>query len=292
MKNSRSCERSLLKKPYFISPLIFSLFLLASCMGNHAAISVEEFEQHQESQWQWLYSLHEGMTPEEALAHVLSYEQYVFKYKEKGELFQYTQGQYPGTGTLFGLFFEDGRLTSLLLDQFVKDFGNCRFNLLSQDESWPLDKFQETASWIRLHNRLEGEYNDVGTAYTQSKNSREGSSTDEAVEIITHLPLAVVALPFYGLYKLAGGSSESPEQLKERVGQIELGVTTDKELARLLGTPYSKRGTEQREVWRYTSPDIIFGVVGGIVSWIESPLYGIPLNGVTIRRNNKCVPSD
>jgi hypothetical protein len=237
------------------------------------------------------------MSPEGALRQVISYQQYFFQYKENGQLFQYMQGKYPITGMLFGLFFEDGQLTSLLLDQAVTDFGNCRFNFYKQQETWPLNGFQTIASWIRQQDRLGDEYNDASIAYLQNANNSDVVSAEEVVEIASYLPMVVVALPFYGLYKIAGGSdeeqlqSESPEELRKRASQIDMEVTTDIELIRLLGAPNSKRGKEQPVIWTYTSPEILFGIVDGTVRWSESLYWGVPLNSVTVRRNIRCVPS-
>jgi len=242
------------------------------------------------------------MSPEDALRQVLSYQQYFFQYKENGKLFQYMEGQYPITGMVFGLFFEDGRLTSLLLDQAVFDFFICRYR---RGNFWPLEEFQTTASWIKLQSRLGDEYDDVTTAYQQNANDSGVVSAGDAVEIITHLPLAAIALPFIFVMpflpedEIAEGPDEQllhsygrPEQLREVASQIELGVTTDIELKQLLGAPDPNFGGDR--VWGYRSLKIQFGIVDGTVMWSESRSSSrIPRNSaITGKRNYRCVPSN
>jgi hypothetical protein len=307
-----------INKVYFIAAIILVTCFITACAGNHggnqSTISAEELEQYRDNQQKWLSGLQEGMSPEEALRPVLLYQHYFFQYKANGKLFQYMQGQYPITGMLFGLFFEDGQLTSLLLDQAVTDFSTCRINLNKQQRvTWHLSGFQTTAAWIRLQSRLGDEFNDVSSAYLQNANDSGTTGAFEDVVIgLTYIPVIAVALPVYLFAspflsedKIAEGPDQyhlqsygRPEQLREVANQIELGVATDIELIRLLGAPYYKGDT----IWLYKSPKIHFGIVGGTVSWSESwswsylNMYspkGVPLNSVTtVQSDYRCVPSN
>ena len=294
---ARLNPRAAINKVRFITVIALTSYLITACAGNRPTVSEEEFKQYRESQQEWLLSLQEGQSPEVVLRPVLAYQQYFFRYKEDGKLFEYVQGQYPITRTLFGLFFEDGQLTSLLLDQAVTDFGTCRFNHLKQNDTWPLNGFQATASWIRLQSRIGDDYEDAGAeAYPQNAQDSGGISASEAVEIAAHLPLAVVALPFYGIYKMAGGSDEQPSQSgdpklpNERAIQIELGETTDDELMQLQGAPDGKGGTKQLETWAYVSPNTLFGIVDGTVTSSESLYWHVPRNSETVWSESSCVP--
>lgn len=314
-KNEDLYKSVQINKVCFIAAIVLISCFISACAGNHAGnhttISAEEIEQYRDNQQKWLSSLQEGMSPEDALRKVLSYQHYFFQYKENGKLFQYMQGQYPITGMLFGLFFEDGRLTSLMLDQAVYDFHWCRYNLYRLHRAhWLPIGFQTAAIWIRLQSRLGDEYDDVSTAY---QTPTDYSGVADAVEIITHLPLAAIALPFLvvtpflpedkiaeGPDEIAGDPDEvllhsygRPEQLREVAIQIELGVTTDIELMRLLGAPDYKG--EQSGLWIYRSPKIQLGIVDGTVSWSESWSWDsrIPLNNtITSNKYFRCEPSN
>jgi hypothetical protein len=299
MKNVDLRKRVEINKVRFVTVIALLSYLITACAGNRPTVSEEEFKQYRDSQQEWLLSLQEGQSPEVVIRPVLAYQQYFFRYKENEKLFEYVQGQYPITRMLFGLFFEDGRLTSLLLDQAVTDFGTCRFNQLKQKDTWPLDGFQTTASWIRLQSRIGDDYEDASAeAYPQNAKDSGGISANEAIEIATHLPLAVVALPLYGVYKMAGGPYEQPLQSgdpklpNERAIQIELGETTDDELMQLLGAPDGKGGTKQLETWAYVSPDILFGIVAGTVTSSESLYWYVPRNSETVTSESSCVPPD
>jgi hypothetical protein len=273
--------------------------------SNKTTISVEEIKQYLDKQQKWLSGLHEGMPPEDALRQVVSYMQYSLQYQENGRFFLYMQGQYPKTGLMFGLFFEDGKLTRLLLDQAVYDFYWCRYNYARVRghlfQYWLPGGFKKTASWIEQEDRLGDEYDDVSTGYRQAVNNN-GAGT-EAIEVATHLPLAafalplyLVALPFLPENEIVGEPGETAKsrnkRLIEAAGKIKLGVTTDIELMQLLGIPDNKGDTR----WTYRNHILMeFGIIDGIVSWIESWTKATPLKmSNTVTHNNKvrCEPSN
>ena len=318
MKNVYFYNKLQTNKVCFVTAIVLVYFLMTACAGNHTAstvketeqsnnktiISAEEIKQYRDNQQKWLSGLQEGMPLEDALRQVVSYLQYSFQYQENGRLFQYMQGQYPITGMMFGLFFEDGRLTSLLLDQSVYDFYWCRYNYARVRghlfQYWLPGGFKKTASWIEQENRLGDEYDDVSTGNRQVvKNSGAGT---KAIEIAAHLPLAAVALPFFLVAlpflpedEIAKEPEDTAkrhdERLIEAAGKIKLGVTTDIELVQLLGTPDNKGGTS----WTYKIPNLTkFGITDGIVSWIESWAKASLNMSNTVTHNNKarCEPSN
>jgi hypothetical protein len=291
MKNGSFVYRLQTCKVCCIVTIILISFLITACAGNktskHTSISPEEIKQHHNNQQKWLSGLQENMSLEDALKDVFSYQQYLFQYKEKGKLFQYFQGQYPITGMLFGLFFENGRLTSLLLEQAVTDFTVCRLNLGDQEDAWPQNGFQATASWIRQQSRLGDEYGDIATAYKQNTNNSGVVSAGDIVEIAAYIPFFAVAP---GVLVVMPFLPDKSEKLRERASQIKLGVTSDIELMRLLGAPDVRTG---KDIMVYISLKIDYGIIDGTVSWSEWRVRDLyPLNSVTAIRNIKCEPSN
>jgi hypothetical protein len=329
MKNDDFYKSMHIKNVCFIFVIVLISYFITACAGNqtsnHTTISAEEIEQHRDNQQKWLSGLQEGMSMEDSLRQVLSYQQYFFQYKENGILFQYMQGQNPITGMVFGLFFEDGRLTSLLLDQAVNDFYFCRYNLyVLHGDNWLPSGFQAASTWIKLQSRLGDKYNDVSTSYQQNQQNANDSGIMEkvgdGVEIATYLPMIAVFLPFYlgaqpflqedkiienpnkiteNPNETAEGPDEKllnsyghPEQLREIANQIELGVTTDIEMMRLWGAPDYKTDT----MWVYSPPTFKFGIVGNTVRWSESWSWydkGVPRNNTTTNQgSSRCEPSN
>ena len=114
----------------FLSVCILVMYFLIGCASTTTTssvsetktatnVSVEDIELHRNNQQKWILTLDKGMNLETAVLPVLSHRQHFFQYRDGETLYQYMQGQYPITGLLFGLFFENGQLTSLILDQDV-----------------------------------------------------------------------------------------------------------------------------------------------------------------------------
>lgn len=293
MKNVNFYNSLQINKVFYITAIALIFFFITAYACNHTeipekkieqsdkqtTISAEEIEQYRDKQQKWLAGLQEGLSPEDALGQVFSYLKYFFQYKENGKLFQYIQGQYPATCMEFGLFFEDGRLTSLLLDKAVLNFHWYRYNYARVRshlfQYWLPNGFQEGVSLIRQQNRLGDKFNDVRTACRQHVDDK-GGAAKASEAIITSLffapfvPYVLVAKSFMPEDKIDGEPGEivkSPnEQLREAVSKIKLGVTTDNELMQLLGTPDYKGDTS----WTYKIPHIKFGIADGIVKWSES----------------------
>jgi hypothetical protein len=292
-KNVNSYNSLQINRLFFIAAIVLAPLYITACAGNHTAIpakeieksgihtviSAEEIEQYRDNQQKWLSDLHEGMSPEETLRQVSSYLEYFFQYKENGKLFQYIQGRYPATCMMFGLFFEDGKLTSLLLDRAVWDFDWYRYNYARVRghlfQYWLPNGFQEGVSLIRQHNRLGDEYDNVSTECRQHV-ADKGGAAKASEAIITglffapFLPYALVAMPLMQEDEI----TEEPDKIaksrnKQRLvkaNKIELGVTTTIELEQLLGTPDYKGDT----MWTYRFPSIRAGIGDGVVIWSES----------------------
>jgi hypothetical protein len=295
IKNAFFFNRSKARKLSCIGVFSLISFLITACATNHSsssvedikqsnnftAISPEEFDQYRDNQQQWLSGLEEGLSPQDALKQVFSYLKYSFQYKENGKVFQYIQGQYPITGMEFGLLFEDGRLTSLLLNKAVWDFSWYRYNYARVRghlfQYWLPNGLHEGVSLIKQNNRLGDNYDDVNSdVYQQQDVNDSGGADDTSEAIITtlffapFLPIALAAMPFVSKEEIAEESNKIvksfSEQLRELASKIELGETTDNELIQLLGPPAYKSGTSLT----YKNPNIKFGIANGILIWSES----------------------
>jgi hypothetical protein len=300
MKDVEIHKRVTFNKIYFIAAIVLVSCFVTACAGKTAT---KEIDSYYDSQQKWLLGLREGMSPEEALGQVISYQQYFFQYKKNEKLFQYMQGQYPVTGMVFGLFFEDGNLTNLRLNQGVNNYGGCHDQL----------SIGTTIAWIKQENRLGGEFDDVRRISTrQNTNENKKISGSEVGQIIAILPLAVVALPFALVDALFIPDKpddklvEEPDKIDPRrngvdiasrrlaASQIELGVATDSDLIRLLGDPDYKEG--KFDTWYYNFPKIKFGFVNNTVGWSESCFWssrGVFLNStepVLCDFNFRCEP--
>jgi hypothetical protein len=218
------------------------------------------------------------MSVEEALGRAPPYRYYVFQYRENERLFQYIQGRYPVTETLYALFFEDGHLTSLLLDRSVTEADNYHFHLYKRQDAWPLSGFQATAEWIRQRDRIGRDLGKICGARPAADSGEESAAAD-VVEAAAHLPLALVAAPFAMpfLFFDSGGQERS----EQRLAQVQLGVTTSEQLLGLLGKPMSIWERQWGDRWNYRVPDASFGLVDGIVMWGESNWWGTPVTRST-----------
>lgn len=301
MKNFKFYMKSFqINKVYFITAtFLISCFIIACAsnkVSNNNTINKLGVEYYRDSQQKWLASLKEGMSLEDALKQVLPYQNYFFQRKENAHLFQYSEGIYPETRMLFGLFFEDGKLTSLLLDQAVNDLSNCRRDLPKYNftDLWHTKDFEKTISWIREQNRLGGKYDDVSTEYRPDNSDGSGNVTEGIITALFFAPFApavLMAMPFIPEDK--SDYYKNPEHLHELSRQIELGVATGKDLIRVLGRPSYKSETKGTWVW-HGSGSIIVSFVGGTVHWTESipQHWSNPINNKTTPKANNCVPSN
>lgn len=257
------------------SLLIIASTALASCAGESPQVQPEQLASSIESQSLWLKSLRHGMSVEQALEQAPPDRHYVFQYRQEETSFHYVQGRYPVTETLYALFFVDGRLASLLLNQSVTEADSYHFHLYQRRDSWPLTGFENTVEWIKLRDRIGGDFKDLCGPGPAADSSSETPAAD-AIEAAAHLPIAVavapVALPFLFF------GSDDDKWRDEPLAQVKLGLTTEAELLDLLGKPMMKRELDWGERWNYRVPDASFGLVGGVVMWGESNWWGTPVD--------------
>ncbi len=292
---------------HFIALLIALLSCLAtSCSGKQSTekinLSAEEMAQYKQNQQEWLRNLKEDMLLEDVLKPVQNYQQYFFQFKKSGHTYQYSEGKDPFTQLLFGFFFENGQLKSLLLNQSVTDFFYCRWGQSEQARksqeqrgAWNEIRFEENVAWVRQKNQLGDDFNSLNTTILQGKKDSESNSSAEA--IITTLAFAPF-LPYALVGMAVSPDDESPDYSRpgfmlELAKQIKLGVTTREDLMQILG--YPSTNLEKSQIWEYTHPDIRFGFVDGTVHWSQSRAknWYAPVNSTTKTKSNyKCIPSN
>ena len=277
-------------KPELLLAIVFFVLNITACAANRDVLSQEEIDEYYKRQEMWLTTLNAGMTPVEVLSQVPPYKHYVFHFHDGEKSFQYVRGKYPGTGTLYGLFFQDYRLTSVLLDQTVMDLDLCRSSHMRMEDGWPLSDFEGTVAWIYSQSRLDDDYSDLPPVEPASETARKGTSAGNVVEVATHLPLAVLIAPVYGIYKLGGGSIEE-NSVEQGIG-IKPGHTTETQLLEKHGKPLFRRKHDKYELWQYRVPDASFGVADGIVRWSEYYWWGTPSNDRTKPSGTNCTLSE
>jgi len=263
--------------PWIILPLLF----LLGCQTTNT-LSPTEVEAFVDSQEQWLNTLQPKQTPMQVLKPVLSYQQDSFELLENNTIYQYVQGHYPVTNLLFGHYFEDGELVSLVLDQDVTDFDRCRPTDRHGKQHWLSSQDMGAVSnWFRQRNQLGGDFN--RRARHPAASDDNSMSTADMFEAATYLPIIVIALPFYAADQIAGGMQSDSKMSKEAkyyvetASRIELKTSED-ELLRLMGVPDNKHQAGHVEVWSYNLPAIAFGLVDKVILWKESLSTGIAQN--------------
>lgn len=253
---------------------------LLSCASGPEPVSEEELQAHLQQQRAWLEGLQAGMPVEQALSGANSYRYYQFEIKQDQSIYQYIQGRGAVTQTLYGLYFENTRLVSLLLNQDVTAADSCYFHLYKRADAWPVVGFGETDAWIRTSSQLGGHF-DAVSGIDPGLDPEADSGAARAVEAVTHGALAVVlapvALPFLAI------SPGGDDRHEKRAKAVELGLTTGDALLELFGRPTYVRKESWGENWTYTADDASYGLVNGIVAWRESGWWGTPRNDRTRR---------
>jgi hypothetical protein len=266
--------------------ILFLTVTLVGCLSGSKTLTKEEAANYSSEQTEWLTGLREGMRPIEVRKNLPRYNHYIFNYSENGTLYSYIQGRYPVTETLYGLLFKDDQLVSILLDQPVTELDMCRSKHFMEKDSWPFAGFEETVAWIEQQNMLGSDVSKLTPPDSPEVPANSTLSAGEMAEIITHLPLVILAAPGYGLHKLFGKGDD-----EERQSQIMLGKTSREELVALLGNPLNSSTHETGEILQYRTPDARFGVSEGTVRWSEHNWWGTPTNHRTKRSDATCVPA-
>ena len=234
---------------------------------------------------------------------------YLLETSSNGTLYQYIQGMYPTTHVLYGLYFENGLLTALLLDQNVVDFYLCETafrhgRLRAYKPKPPYSYNLETVNdWVREHNQLGSGF-DAKAAHNRFRKGRESGNVEAAdvIEGITYLPLLTIATPAYAASLLPPVSRavekiESGQQAKRRdwevkASRIHPGSITLDDLRKIMGAPVSKfswqGGSGLRYSWPHDHDKLHFGVRNGFVIWKESGSQETPENGSTISDMTSC----
>lgn len=261
--------------------------LVLGCGGNQPRYRQDEITAYERSQSQWMASLYRGMPVDHALRPVASFQQYYFQYQENDAVYRYHQGRHPGTDTLFALLFEDDNLISLLTDQAVTDFAGCRVAAAKSRANWPVRRFQKTVDWIKQRDQIGVEY--AMSPNVRSNRNKPGISGGEAVEIVTHLPLAIIALPFYGMYKASGMENRELSDMESRISSLRLRATTQDEIVDIFGIPdHQIELSSQAAYWTYRSDNLVIGFENRIVVWRESVFWHIPENHSAFYRDSDC----
>jgi hypothetical protein len=259
--------------------MFICLGVIAACASNPGP-TAEEIAHSTHMQAEWFGSLAPAQALQTVVSAVAHYQQASFEVLEDGVLHQYLQGQIPDTNVLFGVYFKDGELDSLILDQRVGDFAWCRKRAWPKGY-WLEQGFSAFGSWLAEHNQLNGSFD---TGMRHPRISTDPMNASDVAEAATYLPVIAIALPLYGVERLAGGITRDKkkrainQKLKEAALQMVLGQVTRDELLQLMGSADRREILSDTEIWRYRDLGIWFGIVDGVVMWKESGPFYPPRN--------------
>ncbi|MBD3649431.1 MAG: hypothetical protein HUJ31_18715 [Pseudomonadales bacterium] len=241
---------------------------------------------------------------------------YSVEASQNGKLYQYIQGLYPNTRLPYGLYFQDGRLTGLILGKDVVNFYHCEQFYRhggyqpAYRRNTPLPYRIETVSqWIGQHNRL-GTDDDARRVHVELDAHGRARNTNHvqrrnpagAVEVIAHVPIAMMAAPIYGVSRLSPFRGMFQKLERERVAKrqrwadtardIHPGSLTGDALLELMGPPVSKFSWPGGEGLSYSWPDdpdqLSFGIKDGLVAWKVAGARDTPAGGSARPTQDDC----
>lgn len=263
------------------------MLLLAGCASvNQAQVTTETSDNVLDAQEKWLLGLKRGQPIQDVSHPSAPNSRYTLETFHNGQLYQYLKGMYPGTKVLYGLYFEDGRLTALLLDQDVTDFFRCEYAYRRKSGQWLRSGMLPASNWVKSRDLLGRDF-DARVAHIDN----ERMDTAEVIEAATYFPMAAIAAPVYGAYLLAGGRERDERherQLEEALGELHPGTATEDDLQHLMGPPEHQSPWERGNIWYYKQYTIQFGTSDGIVMWKELGRIETPRNASTKFSNAEC----
>lgn len=261
--------------------------LLAGCGTAGTAQGPEStLEDVRDAQETWLRGLQRGQSIHDISLPAAPNTRYSLEIFASGGNVRYVKGMYPGTRMLYGLYFEAGRLTGLLIDQAVTDFFQCEHAYRHSSGTWLERGIGPVTEWIRQRDLLDDEFDGRVAHVDEADHDASG-----AVEAIAHAPLAVIAAPIYGAYWLSGGTARDKERAKQRaesVTGLRPGVATEEDVEGVLGSPETRRPWETGSLWIYDRYTVLFATVDGIVAWKETGRIETPMNPATTVGHVEC----
>jgi hypothetical protein len=261
--------------------------LVAGCGTAGTAQGPEStLEDLRDAQETWLRGLQRGQSIHDIPLPAAPNSQYSLEIFADGGIYQYVKGMYPGTRMLYGLYFESGRLTGLLIDQDVTDFFQCEHAYRHSSGTWLERGIRPVTEWIRQRDLLDDDF-DPRVAHADPAERDETG----AVEAIAHAPLAAIAAPIYGAYWLSGGAARDRERARQRaesVRSLRPGMATEKDVEGMLGLPEDRRPWETGSLWSYDRYTIVLATAGGVVTWKETGRIETPRNPATTVGHAQC----
>ena len=268
-------------------------------------IPQEVLETILDGQEEWLLSLNisqsiEGFTlpamvldPNDPTTNVGIDFYYALEVSYDGNLYQYIRAMYPRTDTLYGLYFVEGELAGLLLEQNARDFANCESSFRAGrpprdwDQDVPPYDIDPVNEWVRQRNLLGTEF-DARIFHVPQRSREDDEQTDsgDTVAAIVHVPIAIMALPAYAasflppvrwLIRMGDRRWERKRQRwANSARQIRPGTSTEEDLREVMGRPLRRREWRDGTEWQYErgyadlgASEFHFGVRNGLVEYKE-----------------------
>ena len=280
-------------------PITLALLLtippLIGCATSNLEPAPAVTQQMLFEQEQMFDSVYVGQPISETMDLMAEYRANFFEAIENGTVYQYMDAKYPGTDVLFGVYFEDGKLVALILEQDVVDFFSCRSYVVVKGarEHWLSDGIAPYADWVKAHNRLDDDFDE--RAHHPETVVDGGPDPLYVLEAMTYLPLVAIVLPvapYLYLADLVAGGPQKRKNLLQTAPTIQLGYS-EEQLISLMG-PYDRRDqVGSATVFTYFGPSYSYGLVDGQVVWRESASRfqinsTTPGNSSTVNRVSNC----
>jgi hypothetical protein len=187
----------------------------------------------------------------------------------------------------------DGELAALVLEQDAWDFNRCEGALRrgrvprDWDQEVPPFDIEPVNEWFMQRNLLGSDY-DRRFFVVREQTSEEDEPTDSAnaIEIISHIPLALIAIPAYTASLLTPVGmlikwsdkrwAEKSTRWANAARQVYPGSTTEEELRELMGRALYRRERHNGMEWQYErgygppgASTFHFGLRDGLVVYKE-----------------------
>lgn len=219
---------------------------------------------------------------------------YALDVSHDGNLYQYIRAMYPRTDTLYGLYFVEGTLAGLLLEQDARDFADCEAGFRAGrpprdwDQEVPPYDIDPVNEWVMQRNLLGTKF-DARMFHAPPRAASEDTEQIDSGDVgatIAHVPIAIMALPAYAAsflppvrWIIRMGDrrwAKKRQRWANAARQIHPGISTEEDLREIMGRPLRRREWRDGTEWRYEkgyadlgASRFHFGVRDGLVVYKE-----------------------
>ena len=174
----------------------FIAALLTSCASSGPSLQEQNrLRQLQEEHARFTSSINPTLNIEEIRESIWPSVENYFEVLEDNSLHEYIQARLPHSGVLFGLYFENGILTGLIVEKDVTDFHILRSSEPSEPH-WMSAGFSPYREWVMSRNKINtGIPEPVLEQQAPEEKALSKKSSVTASEVIEQLPEAIAWVP-------------------------------------------------------------------------------------------------